>query len=254
MTAGAPVAGSLGWDEGVFLVDKPVGRTSFAMVRRIRWLLRIRKVGHAGTLDPFATGLLIVCAGRPATRHIERFMDGRKVYQARLQLGVETLTQDSEGPVVRTAPVPALDETAISAVLRAHQGPQLQVPPAYSAVKHQGRPLYSYARQGVYIRKEAREIEIGAIRFDGYDDKLHQLDLTVTCGKGTYVRVLAADIGASLGCGAHLIGLRRIASGPFRVEEALAGEELLTDRGLELLLRYRRGITETLALLDPAAL
>lgn len=254
MVGGDSVSAAPDWRDGVFLVDKPAGSTSFAMVRRIRWLVQIKKVGHAGTLDPFATGLLVVCVGRSATRHIDRFMGGRKVYQARLQLGVETLTQDPEGEVTRVAPVPELDEAVLTAALRGHLGRQLQTPPAYSALKHQGRPLYAYARKGIHIQKEPREIEIHDLRLDGYDAGRRQLDLTVTCGKGVYVRVLAADIGRTLGCGAHLVGLRRTASGPFRVEAAISGEALLSDRGLEQLCRHRRDIGETLALLDPEAL
>jgi tRNA pseudouridine55 synthase len=232
------------WEEGVFLVDKPEGLTSFAIVRRIRWLLKIKKVGHAGTLDPFATGLLVVCVGRAATRCIELFMGSRKIYVARLQLGIETETQDPEGKITSTAPVPELDLATIEACLQRHVGPQLQAPPPYSAAKLNGKPLYAYARQGVFIEKAAKPIEIYSLTFKGYDESSHRLDVEVACSRGTYVRVLAADIGKALGCGAHLVGLRRTASGPFFVGDCLSGTELFAEDGLQLLRNGRRSIEE----------
>ncbi|MBM9536877.1 tRNA pseudouridine(55) synthase TruB [Desulfobulbus alkaliphilus] len=233
---------------GVFLVDKPAGITSFAIVRKIRWLLKIKKVGHAGTLDPFATGLLIVCAGRAATRWIELFMAGRKTYTARLQLGVETETQDPEGRITAITEVPDFEPAAIDRVLSRHLGPQLQAPPPYSAAKHRGKPLYTYARQGVFIRKDPKSIEIFSLIHQHYDQVARQLDIEVTCSRGTYIRVLAADIGATLGCGAHLIALRRTASGPFSVTDALAGEQLFTDNGLARLQQGRMDIAAAVRL------
>jgi tRNA pseudouridine55 synthase len=230
---------------GVFLVDKPAGKTSFAIVRKIRWLLKIKKVGHAGTLDPFATGLLIVCVGRAATRWVELFMAGRKTYTARLQLGVETETQDPEGKVTATAEVPDLTPVAIDSVLSQNLGPQLQVPPPYSAAKHKGKPLYTYARQGVYVHKP---IEIFTLIRTYYDPVAKQLDIEVTCSRGTYIRVLAADIGAALGCGAHLIALRRTTSGPFSVADALAGELLFAEDGLVQLQNGRVDIADAVHL------
>ncbi|MDD2465181.1 MAG: tRNA pseudouridine(55) synthase TruB, partial [Desulfobulbus sp.] len=205
----------LEWSEGVFLIDKPPAISSFALVRRARWLLGIKKVGHAGTLDPFATGLMILCAGREATRCIDQFMTGRKTYIAHLQLGVETTTQDPEGEITRTEIVPELSQELILACLQDHTGAQMQAPPPFSAAKHKGKPLYAYARKGVMIEKEPKPIEIYALHFRGYDPTSKQLEVEVCCSRGTYVRVLAADIGRSLGCGAHLISLRRTASGPF---------------------------------------
>jgi tRNA pseudouridine55 synthase len=247
MTAIAPVHGDgQGWSDGVFLVDKPEGLTSFAIVRRIRWLLGIKKVGHAGTLDPFATGLLIVCVGRTATRHIEAFMGGRKTYLALLQLGVETETQDPEGAVTKTAPVPEFDPAVLAACLQQHTGPQMQAPPPYSAAKHQGKPLYTYARKGIFIEKAAKPIEIHALDCLAYDAAARQLAIAVECSRGTYVRVLAADIGRSLGCGAHLIGLRRTRSGLFSVGDSLSGAALFAENGLQLLQGGRRSIDEVL--------
>jgi tRNA pseudouridine55 synthase len=242
------------WSDGVFLVDKPDGLTSFAIVRRIRWLLGIKKVGHAGTLDPFATGLLVVCAGRSATRCIDQFMAGQKKYLARLQLGIETDTQDPEGTITNTAPVPDLNCETVDACLQRHTGPQMQAPPPYSAAKYKGKPLYAYARKGVIIEKAAKPIEIYSLDRLGYDAGAHQLDIAVECSRGTYIRVLAADIGRALGCGAHLIGLRRTASGPLSVENSLSGEELFTENGLQMLRHNRRSIDEMLRMIGKTSL
>ena len=246
--ASEPAAAGEGW---VFLVDKPADLSSFAIIRRVRRLLGVKKVGHAGTLDPFATGLLIVCAGRAATRHIERFMGGGKTYLARLQLGVETETLDPEGAITATAPVPVLDQAAIDACLAAHAGEQWQAPPAYSAVKHRGKPLYAYARQGVHIDKAPRPIVIDRLVCRGYDPASAQLDIEVGCSRGTYIRVLAADIGRSLGCGAHLISLRRTSSGPFTVGQSVPGDALNEAGGRERLLAGRLAIDEALRLAGP---
>lgn len=247
MAEGIPTA-SLGEAsaEGMLLVDKPAGMSSFAVVRRVRWLLGVKKVGHAGTLDPFATGLLILCIGRAATRNISLLMGGHKTYLARLQLGVETDTLDTEGKVTCTRAVPELEEGELKHCLHRFLGPQLQTPPPYSAAKHKGKPLYAYARQGVFIVKEPKPIEIAAIELVGYDSTQHQLDVTVTCSKGTYIRVLAADIGRTLGCGAHCIALRRLASGPFAVEESIDGEALFAAEGLSHAHQGLRSIDEFL--------
>lgn len=238
---------------GVVLIDKPRGLTSFAVVRQVRRLLGIKKVGHAGTLDPFATGLLIVCIGRPATRLIERFMAGGKKYRALLQLGVETETLDPEGSVIATAPVPVLHDEEIKGCLARFAGRQLQAPPAYSAVKHQGKPLYHYARQGILIAKEPREIEISSLLPVGYDPQARRLEMDVACSRGTYIRVLAADIGRALGCGAHLVELRRLGSGCFSVADSLPGEELAGADGRQKLLAAIITVARAEALLDEAA-
>ncbi|MCI5207690.1 MAG: tRNA pseudouridine(55) synthase TruB [Candidatus Electrothrix sp. ATG2] len=226
---------------GVLLVDKPVGQTSFAVVKKVRWLLGIKKVGHAGTLDPFASGLLVICVGRPATRQIDAFMAGYKTYQAVLQLGTETETQDPEGEIISVKPVPSLTLEERTGITKEFIGPQMQAPPPYSAAKHKGKPLYHYARQGIVIQKEAKPIEIFSLQVDGYDAATEQLTITVACSKGTYIRVLAADIGEKIGCGAHLIALRRTGSGCFAVDDAVDGEKLFRkgfdkDVGTELLL------------------
>ena len=213
---------------GVFLVDKPVGKTSFALVKKIRWLLNIKKVGHAGTLDPFATGLLIICAGRPATRHIDGFMTGRKTYEALLQLGVQTETQDTEGAITATRQVAEYNDQQLITILKEFVGPQMQAPPPYSAAKHKGKPLYHYARQGITIQKDPKPIEIYSLDFNSYDPVAAQLSITVSCSRGTYIRVLAEDIGNRLDCGAHLTQLRRTRSGGFSVADAIDGDQLFS--------------------------
>ncbi len=241
-----------GFEAGVFLVDKPVGWTSFSVVRHVRRLLGIKKVGHAGTLDPFADGLLIVCAGRPATRLIDRFMAGHKTYRALLQLGVETTTQDPEGEVTNTCPVPELTDARIRECLAGFVGSRMQTPPPYSAAKHKGKPLYYYARKGIEVRKEPKKIEVYTLTLAGYDAATHRLGIEVRCSRGTYVRVLAADIGRSLGCGAYLLTLRRLASGPFSVADALSGEALMEEDGREKLLGAFLSVERALALQDAA--
>lgn len=218
------------FEAGVFLVDKPAGPTSFAMVYQLRRVLGMKKVGHAGTLDPFASGLLILCAGRPATRMISSFMSGEKEYLATLCLGVETETLDPEGAITGRCAVGRRTGLEIERCLVEFRGRQLQTPPVYSALKHQGRPLYYYARKGIDIVKEPREVFIHTLeRTDGVAELVGDevlLRLRVVCSKGTYIRSLAFDIGRRLGCGAYLKELRRIRSGCFSVEDSLPGEML----------------------------
>jgi len=239
---------------GVFLIDKPVGPSSFSMVRQLRRLLGIKKVGHAGTLDPFASGLLVICAGRAATRMISSLMDGEKEYLATLCLGRKTTTLDPEGDVVQEVSVGSKTSGEIETCLAGFRGAQWQRPPAYSAVKHKGKPLYHYARQGIEIEKEPRLIHIKElIRVDGGGDlegDFPQLRLRVTCSKGTYIRTLAADIGEVLGCGAYLQELRRTASGIFSVEEAIRGELLTTVKGPETILARMLSVEEVANLLQ----
>ncbi|MDF1576819.1 MAG: tRNA pseudouridine(55) synthase TruB [Desulfurivibrionaceae bacterium] len=230
-------------ESGIFTVDKPAGPSSFRMVQLVRRALAIKKTGHAGTLDPFATGLLIICCGRPATRLISRLMDGEKVYEATMRLGVETSTQDPEGEVVAERPVVDITPARVEACLAGFIGEQYQVPPIYSALKHKGKPLYHYARKGMEVERQPRLIRISALECLalGRDS----ITIRVACGKGTYVRTLAADIGEKLGCGAHLIALRRVGSGFFSVAGAVAGTELLEPvRAREALLGNRLTVAE----------
>ena len=232
---------------GVCIVDKPAGMSSFAVVKKVRWLLGIKKVGHAGTLDPFATGVLIICAGRPATRNIDRFMAGRKTYQALLQLGVETETQDPEGAVTLRCPVPTLTRQVLDELAREFLGTQMQVPPPYSAAKYKGKPLYHYARQGIVVKKDPKSVEFFSLTVESYDADTAQLAITVSCSPGTYIRVLAADIGRKIGCGAHLLQLRRSFSSGFSVEDAIPGEQLFTEEeGLASLLAGMMTIEQAL--------
>ena len=208
-------------EAGIFLVDKPVGPSSFRMVQLVRRALSIKKVGHAGTLDPFASGLLIICVGRPATRLISQFMDGQKRYEAVLRLGIETTTQDLEGEVVVQKEVGLFAREELEQCLAGFIGEQLQTPPQYSALKHMGKPLYHYARKGITIEKAPRPITIFQLQLlEAGPDTLR---IMVECSKGTYIRTLAADIGRVLGCGAHLVALRRLQSGPFTVDNAVDG-------------------------------
>ena len=208
-------------EAGIFLVDKPVGPSSFRMVQLVRRALSIKKVGHAGTLDPFASGLLIICVARPATRLISQFMDGHKQYEAVLRLGVETTTQDLEGEVVAQKEVAPFAREEVEHCLAGFLGEQLQTPPQYSALKHLGKPLYHYARRGIVIEKAPRAITI--FRLELLETGPESLRILVECSKGTYIRTLAADIGRVLGCGAHLVALRRLQSGPFSVANAVDG-------------------------------
>jgi tRNA pseudouridine55 synthase len=202
--------------DGVLLIDKPCGVTSHDVVDAVRRALRTRKVGHAGTLDPMATGLLVLGVGR-ATRLL-RFLGGLvKTYEGTMRLGVETDTLDADGSVTRTAPV-ATSPDAVAAAMASLVGDSMQRPPAFSAVKVGGRKLYDAARAGEPIEAEPRPIRVDAFELLG----LHGDDAAfrVVCSGGTYVRVLAADVGASLGCGSHLTRLRRTAVGPLAVDRA----------------------------------
>lgn len=242
------------FEAGVFLVDKPVDITSFKVVSRLRRVLGIKKIGHAGTLDPFATGLLILCAGRPATRLISRFMEGEKEYLATLRLGVETETLDTEGAVTARRPVDDITSLQVETCLEKFKGRQLQVPPAYSALKHKGKPLYYYARKGITVEKAAREVTLSTLeRIDG-DRTLSatntDLTIRVVCSKGTYIRTLGADIGTALGCGAHLVQLRRIRSGPFTVQDSLSWDDLTGDDAIKECLRKMISIEQVCKLLQ----
>ncbi len=233
------------FEAGVFLVDKPAGVTSFSIVQRVRRALHIKKVGHAGTLDPFATGLLVVCAGRAATRIIQQLMGGDKEYLATLKLGIATDTYDLEGNIVFQKPVRGVDREKVEKSLARFVGEQLQVPPRFSALKHEGKPLYFYARKGIEVIKEPRPINISSLQF--CDLREDFLTIRVTCSKGTYIRTLADDIGKALGCGAHLTALRRLKSGPFSVDGAVDGAALADrQKGCELLLCHAMSVEEVL--------
>jgi tRNA pseudouridine55 synthase len=202
--------------EGLLLLDKPSGITSHDAVDRVRAALGTRKVGHAGTLDPLATGLLVVGVGR-ATRLLRFLSDLPKTYEGTGLLGVETDTLDADGEVVRRSEV-RVGRSELERAAAAKVGPSMQTPPAYSAVKVGGRALYRAARSGEELRAEPRPVLIEAFDVGGFDGT--RFDFRVTCSSGTYVRVLVADIGAALGCGAHLLHLARTSIGPFDVGDA----------------------------------
>lgn len=241
------------FEAAIFIIDKPAGPTSFKMVSAVKRALHLKKIGHAGTLDPFATGLLIICAGRPATRLISKMMDGQKEYLATLCLGIETETFDPEGAIVQRYPVGELKAEEIEKCLSSFRGAQLQIPPIYSALKHQGKPLYHYARQGISIVKEPRPVFIETLeRLDNGRDLSGddaQLALRIVCSKGTYIRSLAFDIGRSLGCGAHLIQLRRIRSGCFTLDNCVPGVDLLLPDARQRLLAKALSVDDLLNLL-----
>ncbi len=205
------------------VVDKPPGITSHDVVAMVRAVLGVRKVGHTGTLDPFATGALALALGG-ATRLIRYLDESVKIYEARIALGAETDTGDPTGEVVREAPLPELDEDGVRAVLAGFRGVRMQAPPAHSAVKIRGRPAYYYARRGEDVRPEARPVRVDAVEL--LDLRRGFLTVRITCGPGTYARVLAVEIGAALGSAGHLAELRRIRTGPFYVDGALTLPEL----------------------------
>jgi tRNA pseudouridine55 synthase len=208
--------------DGILLLDKTGGITSNAALQVARRLLGARKAGHGGTLDPLATGLLTISFGE-ATKFSGLLLEADKTYAAEVWLGVTTSTGDAEGTVVERRPV-TVEEAELRAVLGSFVGGYEQLPPAFSALKYRGRPLYSYARAGQEAPRAPRRVEIFALKLDGREGD--RLRVTVTCGKGTYIRSLAEDSGARLGCGAHLAGLRRLASGSFRLADAVTLQAL----------------------------
>ncbi|MGM0915259.1 MAG: tRNA pseudouridine(55) synthase TruB [Pseudomonadota bacterium] len=208
---------------GVLLLDKPAGMSSNHALQRARRLFQAQKAGHTGTLDPMATGLLPVCFGE-ATKFSAHLLASDKVYRTRVELGVVTDTGDAEGEVVERLAVPALTATDVEAVLARFHGEIEQVPPMYSALKHQGRKLYELAREGKSIERAARRVTVYDARLVAFEGSAFELEVTVS--KGTYVRTLAEDIGRALGSGAHISALRRLATGPFGAEGMLTLEAL----------------------------
>lgn len=211
---------------GILLIDKPQGMTSHDVVRRVRRLLRTRRVGHTGTLDPLATGVLPVAIGE-ATRIVQFLMEGDKTYRAVLKLGETTTTQDAEGEVLERHPVAGVTAEAVVAAARSFEGVIRQQPPMYSALKKDGIPLYRLARQGIEVERELREVRIDRLRI--LDVDLPLVTLEVDCSKGTYVRTLCHDLGLALGAGAHLVALRRTRSGSFTEADCVTLEQLETD-------------------------
>lgn len=221
---------------GVILVDKPQGMTSQQVVSKVKYLFKSpnhdsKKAGHTGTLDPMATGLLPICLGE-ATKFSHYQLDADKTYQATILLGSQTDTGDADGQIIAQAPVPMFDETLLEDVAQQFLGAQQQIPPMYSALKKDGKKLYEYARTGIEVDRPPRDITIKAIELKAINKE--QIQLTVTCSKGTYVRVLAEDIAKTLGTLGHLTALRRLQVGSFKIDNAIG----LTD--LEALSLERR--------------
>ena len=202
---------------GILLLDKPLGFSSNQALQRVKWLLQAAKAGHTGTLDPLATGLLPLCFGE-ATKFAHYLTDADKTYHATLKLGITTTTGDAEGEVLQQAPVQVSAAQFSQACLQ-FIGTIQQTPPMYSALKHEGKALYEYAREGIEIERKVRTVNIHAIEVLSFAGDV--AEITVTCSKGTYIRTLAEDIGASLGCGAHLIGLRRTYTAGYDIAQAV---------------------------------
>ncbi|PLX80365.1 MAG: tRNA pseudouridine(55) synthase TruB [Desulfuromonas sp.] len=209
---------------GFLLIDKPAGITSHDIVRQIRRKLHIKRVGHGGTLDPMATGLVPVAIG-DATRLLEFYSDSDKGYSATMRLGVTTDSQDAEGEVVATADWQSVTPDTVEQTLTSMQGDLDQVPPMFSALKKDGTPLYKLARQGIEVERKARRITIRSIAMTACE--LPSVSFDVVCSKGTYIRTLAHDVGQSLGCGAHLTALRRFRHGPYEIAAAIRLEDFV---------------------------
>ncbi len=225
---------------GILNLDKPGGMTSHDVVRQVRRVTGIRRVGHAGTLDPMATGVLLVCVGR-ATRLAEYMLMADKKYGATVRLGVETDTYDADGRVLSSNPV-GISREEVEAALTEFSGPIDQVPPMYSAVKHRGRPLYAMARRGITVEREPRQVRISRVAMTDWSPP--EFSFEVVCSAGTYVRSLAHDLGQSLGCGAHLTRLVRSRSGRFGLEDAVPLRELTPDNWKRHLQPMEAGVSD----------
>jgi tRNA pseudouridine55 synthase len=208
--------------DGVLLLDKPVGLSSNDALIRAKRVFNAKKAGHTGTLDPFATGLLPLCFGE-ATKFSQDLLEADKTYEATVHLGIMTSTGDTEGESIEQREVDVTREQ-IEAVLARFRGPILQIPPMYSALKRDGKALYEYAREGITLEREARPVTIHGLSLVEFSAPF--LKILVTCSKGTYVRVLGEDIGAALGCGAHLNALRRVQVGSLSTERMITLEDL----------------------------
>ena len=211
--------------DGALLIDKPAGPTSHDIVDTVRQCYRIKKVGHCGTLDPAATGLLVLVLGK-ATKLSEKMMSDDKIYVGSMKLGETTNTYDAEGETDEARPVPGLTLEALQEKANDFLGDQLQLPPMVSAIKINGTPLYKLARKGMEVERKKRFIHLYKFQITEYEPPLAWFK--IACTKGTYVRTLAHDLGQALGCGAHLAGLRRTGSGKFKVGDATQHEELTT--------------------------
>lgn len=208
--------------DGILNIDKPPGMTSMDVVRRVKRAIRQKRVGHGGTLDPIATGVIAIFLGQ-ATRMMDYLIEGAKEYRGTVELGVETDTYDTAGEVTATGDASSVTMQDIENALVAFRGAIRQVPPMYSALKRDGKRLYELARAGVEVEREARKVEVMGIKLLDWTPPV--VELTVTCGRGFYMRSLAHDLGRALGCGGHLKSLVRLRNGPFKVSEAMTLED-----------------------------
>ncbi len=209
---------------GILILDKPLGLSSNKALQQVKNLLFARKAGHTGSLDPLATGLLAICFGE-STKMANYIVESEKHYKVTGLLGSTTVTGDTEGDVLEEKPVPAFDRAQLESILEQFTGEIMQIPPMYSALKHNGEPLYKLARQGIEIEREPRPITIYSLSLLDFTETTFTLD--VVCSKGTYIRTLVEDIGEKLGCGAHTIELRRTSVGPFTEKDMVSMETLV---------------------------
>ncbi len=209
--------------DGVLNIDKPEGLTSMDVVRHIKRVSRVKRVGHGGTLDPFATGVIVICLGQ-GTKMMQDLVDGSKIYRGVVELGVETDTYDVQGAVIRRMDASEVTLDGFTTTMGKFIGVIDQVPPMYSALKRQGKRLYELARAGVEIDRDPRRVEVNEIKVIEWNFPL--VEIEVRCGRGFYMRSLAHDLGEKLGCGAHLKSLKRIKNGPFYIGEALTLQQV----------------------------
>lgn len=243
---------------GVIVLDKPTGMTSAAVVARVKRTLGVKRVGHTGTLDPMATGVLPLCLGQ-GTKIAGYLLAEDKTYAAEMALGVTTDTLDADGTVTEQRPeaAAAVTEALVRAAMGAFQGPGMQVPPMYSALKHKGKRLHELARAGQTVDRPPRPIHIYKLQLLAFGTDAHgrpSVRFEVHCSKGTYVRTLAADLGDRLGCGAHLTALRRVQSGAFTLEHALQVDEITEDKARERIVSAAAALAHLSALEVPSDL
>ena len=211
-------------NEGILLVNKPAGKTSFSLIGALRKKTGIKKIGHAGTLDPFATGLMIILIGKKFTTQSDTFLNHDKEYEATVHLGIETTTYDPEGAITSQHDrIPSLQE--LEAALTQFQGTIQQIPPMFSAKKIQGKKLYELARKGIEVERKAATV---TVKTELVDYSYPELKLKISCSKGTYIRSIAFDLGRVLGCGAHLKKLTRTRCGPYHLNDSIDGSELFS--------------------------
>jgi tRNA pseudouridine55 synthase len=232
---------------GILVLDKPAGMTSNAALQEAKRLFNAAKAGHTGSLDPIATGVLPLCFGE-ATKFSQFLLNADKRYLATLKLGEATETGDADGEVVASADVPELERDELDAILEQFRGEIEQIPSMYSAIKVDGQPLYKLARQGIEVERKARTVRIHELSITDFEDEL--VTLEISCSKGTYIRSIAEDLGRVLGCGAHVVGLRRLASGPYDLAASHTLEEL---KDLKENSKENKSLEAIDALLEPEA-